>query len=66
MTLTPLLTASAIIPVHACLAFAAIALGAGQFALPKGVTLHQALGWAFTFAMMGSRAVLFIHTIHMW
>lgn len=67
MTLAPLLDAAPIIQVHAALAFAAIALGAGQFALPKGVTLHRALGWAFALAMMGvAGGSLFIHTIRMW
>ncbi len=67
MTLAPLLNASPIIQAHAALAFAAIALGAAQFALPKGVTLHRALGWSFALAMIGVAGVsLFIHTIRMW
>ena len=67
MTLAPLLAASPIIQVHAYLAFAAIALGAAQFALPKGVTLHRALGWSFALVMMGvAGGSLFIHTIRMW
>ena len=67
MTLTPLLDASPTIQVHAYLAFVAIALGAAQFALPKGVTLHRALGWSFALAMIGvAGGSLFIHTIRMW
>jgi uncharacterized membrane protein len=67
MTLAPLLNASPIIEVHAALAFAAIALGAAQFALPKGVALHRALGWSFAVAMMGvAGGSLFIHTIRTW
>jgi uncharacterized membrane protein len=67
MTLAPLLNASPTIQVHAYLAFVAIALGAAQFALPKGVRLHRALGWSWALAMMGLAAVsLFIHTIRTW
>lgn len=67
MTLVPLLAASPVIQVHAALAFAAIGLGAAQFALPKGAPLHRALGWAFVLAMAGVAGVsFFIHTIHMW
>ena len=64
MTLAPLLDASPTIQVHAYLAFVAIALGATQFALTKGVRLHCALGWFWAPAMMGvAGASLFIPTI---
>ncbi len=67
MTLAPLLDVSPTIQVHAYLAFVAIALGATQFALPKGVRLHRALGWFWALAMMGVAGVsLFIHTIRTW
>ena len=67
MTLAPLLDASPVIQIHAALAFAAIGLGAAQFALPKGAPLHRALGWAFVLAMTGVAGVsLFIHTLRMW
>jgi uncharacterized membrane protein len=67
MTLAPLLNASPTIQVHAYLAFVAIALGAAQFALPKGVRLHRALGWSWALAMTGVAGVsLFIHTIRTW
>jgi uncharacterized membrane protein len=67
MTLAPLLHASPVIQVHATLAFAALALGAAQFALPKGATLHGAIGWSFATAMIGVAGVsLFIHTIRTW
>lgn len=67
MTLAPLLDASPTIGVHACLAFLAIALGVAQFALPKGVRLHRALGWCWALIMMGVAGLsLFIHTIRTW
>jgi uncharacterized membrane protein len=67
MTLAPLVTASPIVQVHACLAFAALVLGAAQFALPKGVAPHRALGWSFALAMMGvAGGSLLIHTIRTW
>ncbi len=67
MTLAPLLRAAPAIQVHAYLAFLALGLGAAQFALPKGVALHRALGWAWALAMIGVAGVsLFIHTIRTW
>jgi uncharacterized membrane protein len=67
MTLAPLLDVSPTIQVHAYLAFVAIALGAAQFTLPKGVRLHRALGWSWALTMMVLAGVsLFIHTIRTW
>jgi len=67
MTLAPLLSASPLIQVHATLGFVALALGAAQFALPKGVPLHRAMGWTWALAMIGVAGVsLFIHTIRTW
>ena len=67
MTLAPLLDASPVIQIHAYLAFAAIALGAAQFALPKGVGVHRATGWLWALAMIGVAGVsLFIHMIRTW
>lgn len=67
MTLAPLVTASPVVQVHAYLAFAALALGGAQFVLPKGSSLHRALGWAFALAMIGVAGLsLFIHTIRAW
>jgi uncharacterized membrane protein len=67
MTLAPLLDASPVIQAHAYLAFVALGLGAAQFALPKGVTLHRTLGSAFALAMIGvAGGSLFIHTIRIW
>ncbi len=67
MTLEPLLRASPAIQIHAGLAFAAIGLGLAQFALPKGVGPHRALGWAWVLAMIGvAGGSLFIHTLRVW
>jgi uncharacterized membrane protein len=67
MTLAPLLSASPTIQAHAYLAFAALALGAAQFALPRGVTLHRAMGRAWALGMIGvAGSSLFIHTIRTW
>ena len=45
MTLVPLLSASAIVQLHAAAAVAAIGLGAAQLWLAKGTTGHRVLGW---------------------
>ncbi len=67
MTLAPLLHASPVIQAHAYLAFAAVALGAAQFALPKGAPLHRALGWSWALAMIGvAGGSMFIHTLRTW
>jgi uncharacterized membrane protein len=67
MTLAPLLTASPVIQAHAYLAFLALGLGAAQFALPKGVPLHRAIGWIWALAMIGVAGIsFFIHTIRTW
>jgi uncharacterized membrane protein len=67
VTLAPLLNASPGIQAHAFLAFLALGLGAAQFAAPKGVALHRAIGWAWALAMIGLAFVsLFIHTIRTW
>ena len=47
MTLAPLLAASPLIQAHAVAALAAIALGAAQFALPKGGRRHRLAGRAW-------------------
>ncbi len=44
MTLQPLLQASPVIQIHAAAALAALALGALQFALPRGGGRHRAMG----------------------
>jgi uncharacterized membrane protein len=64
MNLAALTSASPIIQAHAYAAFAAIALGSFQFALPKGTAGHRALGFGWVGLMMGVAASsLFIHTI---
>ena len=67
MTFAPLVHASPAVQVHAYLAFAALALGAAQFVLAKGTTLHRAIGWSWAIAMISLAGVsLFIHTIRTW
>jgi uncharacterized membrane protein len=67
MTLAPLLNASPVIQAHACLAFAAIGLGALQMALPKGALPHRGAGWIWATLMIAVAATsLFIHTIRLW
>jgi len=67
MTLAPLVSASPAIQIHAYLALVALALGAAQFALPKGVPLHRAMGFTWALATIGVAGVsLFIHTSRTW
>lgn len=47
MTLAPFLAAGPVAQAHALAAFAALALGAAQFALPKGGGRHRLLGWSW-------------------
>ncbi|MBZ9988507.1 DUF2306 domain-containing protein [Mesorhizobium sp. BH1-1-5] len=47
MSLGPLLSAPPPIPWHAFAAFAALAVGGAQLALPKGTTRHRVLGYAW-------------------
>ncbi len=51
MSLTPLLTASPPIVLHASAALAALALGAVQLAAPKGALPHRAAGWVWVALM---------------
>lgn len=53
MSLGPLLTAPPPIPWHAFAAFAALAIGGAQLALPKGTTRHRVLGYAWAALMLG-------------
>jgi uncharacterized membrane protein len=64
MNTAALTGAAPIIQAHAYAAFAAIALGGLQLALPKGTGLHRALGrtWA-ALMMLIAGSSLFIHTI---
>jgi len=52
MTLTPLLTASPAIQIHAFAAIFAFAAGLLQFAGPKGTIPHRVLGWGWVLAMV--------------
>jgi uncharacterized membrane protein len=64
MNIAALTTASPIIQAHAYAAFAAIAVGAAQLALPKGTPAHRVGGWSWA-ALMAAVAgsSMFIHTI---
>ena len=64
MNISALTHASPIIQAHAYAAFAAIGLGAAQFALPKGTGAHRVLGYSFVALMIGvAGSSMFIHTI---
>ncbi|MDX8439573.1 DUF2306 domain-containing protein [Mesorhizobium australafricanum] len=52
MSLGPLLSAPPPIPWHAFAAFAALAIGGAQLALPKGTTRHRALGYTWVTLML--------------
>ena len=66
MTWEPLLSAEAPIPLHALLAFAAVALGGLQLALPKGGLRHRAVGGLFVAAMaVVAISALWIHEIRL-
>ena len=67
MSLAPLLNAAPEIQVHAFAAMAAFALGAVQFAAPKGTLPHRTLGWAWVVLMLViSGSSFFIHGSRMW
>ncbi|TPJ76807.1 MULTISPECIES: DUF2306 domain-containing protein [unclassified Mesorhizobium] len=52
MSLGPLLSASPPIPWHAFAAFAALAIGGAQLALPKGTVRHRVLGYTWVALML--------------
>ncbi|MBZ9736827.1 DUF2306 domain-containing protein [Mesorhizobium sp. CA18] len=52
MSLGPLLSASPPIPWHAFAAFAALAIGGAQLALPKGTVRHGVLGYSWVALML--------------
>jgi uncharacterized membrane protein len=52
MSLGPLLSAPPPIPWHAFAAFAALAIGGAQLALPKGTVRHRVLGYAWVALML--------------
>lgn len=51
MTLSPLLTASLAIQLHALFALALILLTAAIFMIPRGKTAHRVLGWTWVIGM---------------
>ena len=51
MSFDPLLSAPAVVQVHAFLALAAVALTIAIFSLRKGSPLHRVLGWMWVIAM---------------
>jgi uncharacterized membrane protein len=67
MNLAPLLTAPAVIQIHAFTALAAFALGAFQLAAPKGTFRHRTTGWIWV-ALMTVLALssFWIHTLNVW
>jgi uncharacterized membrane protein len=62
MSLTPLLSAPAVIQIHAFSAFAAFVLGLVQFTAPKGTIPHRTLGWIWVALMVVvAISAIFIH-----
>ena len=67
MNLAPLLTAPAVIQIHAFAALGAFGLGAIQLAAPKGTIPHRTIGWIWAGLMLGVvLSSFFIHTIRLW
>lgn len=67
MNLAPLLTAPAVIQIHAFAALGAFGLGAVQLATPKGTIPHRTFGWIWAGLMLAVvLSSFFIHTIRMW
>jgi uncharacterized membrane protein len=67
MTLTPLLSASTTIQVHAFAAMAAFGLGIVQFIAPKGTLPHRAIGWTWVTLMTAvCVSAFFIHELKVW
>ncbi|WFP60801.1 MULTISPECIES: DUF2306 domain-containing protein [unclassified Mesorhizobium] len=52
MSLGPLLSSPFPIPWHAFAAFAALAVGGAQLALPKGTSRHRAMGYVWAALML--------------
>jgi uncharacterized membrane protein len=70
MSLTPLLSAPAVIQIHAFAAMAAFVLGLVQFSAPKGTIPHRTLGWIWvTLMVIVATSALFIQAApipHLW
>ncbi|MBZ9760707.1 DUF2306 domain-containing protein [Mesorhizobium sp. CA8] len=65
MSLGPLLSAPPPIPWHAFAAFAALAIGGAQLALPKGTARHRALGYAWVALMLVAISSFWIQQIRL-
>ena len=67
MTLSPLLSASPAIQLHAFAAMTAFGLGLVQLAAPKGTLPHRTIGWVWVVLMVVvSASAFFIHQIRLW
>lgn len=67
MTLAPLLSSEAPIPLHAAAAIAAVVLGAVQLAAPKGTRAHRGLGriWVGLMVVVALSS-FWIHGFRLW
>lgn len=66
MSLTPLLTASPFIQVHASAALLALGLGCAQLSLPKGTLPHRGIGLVWVVLMaVTALSSFWIHTLCM-
>jgi uncharacterized membrane protein len=67
MTLTPLLSASPAIQIHAFAAMAAFVLGVVQLSAPKGTLPHRTVGWVWVSLMvLVCVTAFFIHELRWW
>jgi uncharacterized membrane protein len=67
VSLSPLLSASPAIQLHAFAALAAFALGIVQFAAPKGTLPHRTVGWIWVGLMLVVSITSFwIHELRIW
>jgi uncharacterized membrane protein len=67
VTLAPLLSAPAVIQVHAFAALTALGLGVVQLAAPKGTLPHRTIGWSWVVLMLTvCVSAFFIHKITLW
>jgi uncharacterized membrane protein len=67
VTLSPLLSAPAVIQVHAFAALTALGLGVVQLAAPKGTLPHRTIGWSWVALMLVvCVSAFFIHKITLW
>lgn len=64
MTLQPLLASSVAIQIHALAATLALAVGLGQFLLPRGSRIHKLSGWTWVVLMtVAAVSSFFIHSM---